>query len=251
MHRAAMFLAILAAGGASPLLGQEEREPAHVYEAYYRISPADMDQWNQQYWEYSVPILQQLRDEGVIQGWSHWQHQTAGEYNVRFAVRAYDWAAYDTFWDQYLSRLQEAMSDEEWEAGSRMIVEHRDEIWDIGAVNVPDDMEERYIYTSTFRVNFADMAEWNSMWSDLTVPILDRAMDEGILEGWAKLNHNTGGPHNSKVLYWFDSWDDIDDLFGMMAGAMAEEHPDAWERGAELFQAHDDAIWVPTPRNEM
>lgn len=251
MHRAAICLAVLALGGVQPLAGQEERMPAHVYEAYYRISQADMDDWNRQYWEYSVPILEGLQEKGVIQGWSHWQHHTGGEYNVRFAVRAYDWAAFDTFWEEYLSGMQAAMPEEEWERGARLIVEHRDEIWDIGGSRVSEEMADDYIYASTFRINFADMAEWNRMWTDMVFPFLNQAVEDGRLAGWVKLNHNTGGPHNSKVLYWFDSWDDIDDLFQGLFSTMEEEHAEAWERLAALFQAHDDVIWVSTRREEM
>jgi hypothetical protein len=79
---------------------------------------------------------------------------------------------------------------------------------------VPEGLDIAYMYASTFRVSFADMGEWNRLWSEVVAPILEQAMNEGLLGGWVRLEHNTGGPHNSKVLYMFDSWDDIDDLFG-------------------------------------
>ncbi len=237
--------------GAQPLASQEQRPPAHVYEAYYRIDYADLDDWNQRYWNYSVPVLEALREEGVIEGWSQWEHQTGSEYNIRFTARTYDWASLETFWDEYLSRLREAMQAEGWEASGRMIVEHRDEIWDVDEAHVPADAEINYMYASTFRVSFADMDEWNRLWTDVAFPILEQAMSDGILSGWVKLNHNTGGPHNSKVLYMFDSWDDIDDLFDRLVGTMSEEHPDVWARVNELLQAHDDVIWAATTRDEM
>lgn len=253
MQRAAMCLAGLALYGVQPLASQEQRPPAHVYEAYYRIDVDQLDDWNEQYWKYSVPVLTELRDEGVIQGWGQWQHQTGGEYNVRFVVRTYDWASLGTFWDEYLSRLQAVTPEAEWEAGARMIAAHRDEIWDIGEVHLPEEgeMEATHFYASTFQVNFADMEEWNRLWTEVATPILDKATSDGLLGGWVKLNHNTGGPHNSKVLYFFDSWDEIDDFFGRLQETLAEEHPDAWSRISQLIQAHDDVIWVPTPRGGM
>jgi hypothetical protein len=252
MQRAAIGLAALVLFGAQPLAGQEPRPPAHVYEAYYKISFADLDDWNRRYWDYSVPVLEKLQEEGVIQGWSQWQHQSGGsEYNIRFTARTYDWGSLDTFWSEYLSRLQAAMSEEGWTAGSRIIEEHRDEIWDVAEVHVPEGLDIAYMYASTFRVSFADMSEWNRMWSDVVAPILEQAMSEGLLGGWVRLEHNTGGPHNSKVLYMFDSWDAIDDLFGKLLGTLAEEHPDDWAKINELFRAHDDVIWVPTTRDEM
>jgi hypothetical protein len=252
MHRAAIYFAVLALFGAGPLVGQEQRPAAHVYEAFYRISFSDLDAWNQRYWEYSVPILEQLQEEGVIEGWTQWQHETGSEYNIRFTARTYDWASLDTFWSEYLSRLREVQSDVQWNAGSRMVLEDRDEIWDIATEHWAEpERETTYMYTSTFRVNFADMEEWNRIWSDVAGPLLQAAIDEGILNGWVKLGHNTGGPHNSKVLFFFDSWDDIDDFWGMFLGTMAEAHADDWARMTEIFKAHDDVIWVPTTRGEM
>jgi hypothetical protein len=104
--------------------------------------------------------------------------------------------------------------------------EHRDEIWDVGEAHVPEGLDIAYMYASTFRVSFADMGEWNRLWSEVVAPILEQAMNEGLLGGWVRLEHNTGGPHNSKVLYMFDSWDDIDDLFGKLLGTMAEARRD-------------------------
>ncbi len=238
--------------GAPVLVGQEARQPAHVYEAYYRVSFSDLSKWNQQYWTYAVPILQKLREEGVIQGFGQWQHETGGgDYNIRFVARTYDWASLGEFWSEYLSRLQAAVPPAEWTASSRMVVEHRDEIWDIVEVNVPDDLQTGYMYASTFLVNFADMAEWNRMWKDVAGPLLTQAMSDGTLGGWVRLGHNTGGPHNSKVLYMFESWDTIDDFFGKLLSTMAEKHPDQWAQINQLFQAHDDAIWAPTSQAGM
>ena len=251
MHRIAMCFAVLTLLAPQPLTGQEESAPAHVYEAYYQIGYGDLEEWNRQYWEYSVPVLEALQEEGVIEGWNQWQHQTGSEYNVRFAVRTSDWASINTFWGEYLSRLQEATPADEWDAFGRMIAEHRDEIWDIGEVHVPPELETAYLYASTFRLSFADMEEWDGMWTDVVAPILDEAMAEGTVGGWVKLGHNTGGPHNSKVLYFFEDWDDIDDLFGKLLGTIVEKHPDEFARINELFQAHDDVIWVPTTRDEM
>jgi len=99
---AALPLALLAV---APVSAQEETQPAaHVYEAYYDVGYGDLDEWNRQWNEYSVPILDALVEEGVIEGWSHWQHNVGGTYNVRFTARTHDWASIETFWSQYLER---------------------------------------------------------------------------------------------------------------------------------------------------
>ncbi|HSR41635.1 MAG TPA: hypothetical protein VLL48_05680, partial [Longimicrobiales bacterium] len=204
----------------APTLAAQE-EPAHVYLAYFKIGYADLDEWNREYWEYSVPILDDLQEEGVIQGYNQYQHDVGSDFNIRFAVRTYDWAALGTFWDEYLTRLGAAAPNS---ASNRMIVEHYDEIWDIAEVHQPENpAAEAYLYESTFRHNFADQEAWAEIWNGVAAPILQEAMDEGLLTSWVRLAHNTGGPHNSKVLYFFEEWDDIDDMFARFLGDMAED----------------------------
>jgi hypothetical protein len=81
-------------------------------------------------------------------------------------------------------------------------------------------------------------------------PVLADAVQEGILVGWVKLDHNTGGPHNAKILYFVDDWDRLDDLF-RNAGDSREGNADAWNRLSELTQAHDDNIWAPVSNTDM
>ena len=251
MYRTVLRFAVLAFFFSTPLASQEPASPSHVYEAYFRIEYSDLDAWNQFYWEYSVPVLEELREEGLIEGWNQWQHHTGSQYNIRFAVRTYDWASISTFWAEYLSRAEAAVSAAEWEEWDRMIIEHRDEIWDIGEVNTLPDFETTHLYAAMFRVNFADIEEWDQEWSDLSATILQDAMSEGLLGGWVRLDHNTGGPYNSKHLYLFDDWDRIDDvIFERLLGSLMEEQPERWARINELFHAHDDVIWEPTNPNE-
>ena len=245
MLRAAQLVALLTFFSAASACGQEPPQATHSYQAFFRISYADLDEWNRQYWEYSVPILSEMQEAGDIQGWSQWEHQTGGEYNIRFTVRTFDWAAIDTFWGEYLARVEAAVPAAE--ATPYVIQAHYDEIWNIGEAHVPTGVQATHLYESTFRFNFGDEDEWNRMWTEVAGPILEEAMVEGLLGGWVKLDHNTGGPHNSKIVYLFEDWDDIDDLFELLLGQMAERYPDDAATMFALFRAHDDVIWVPTP----
>lgn len=230
-----------------PAVAQQPRAAAYVYEAFYRIGYDDLDAWNASYWNDSVPVLEQLQQEGVIEGWAQYQHHTGGDYNIRFVVRTYDWASIETFWNEYLDRMQAAMSSEANQRRTRMIVEHRDEIWGIGQVDVPDGLEVTHLYSSLFSVNFADMQEWQALWNDAAGPILEQAMADGLLGGWVRLDHDTGGPYNSKFLFLFEDWDNIDDvIFDRMIGTLVEEQPEQWARLTALFDRHNDVIWEPT-----
>ncbi len=229
---------------------QEARPISHVYEAYYQVNFADIEEWNRLYWEHDVPVLTALRDEGLIQGWSHSQHDAGGEYNVRMAIRVYDWASIDTFWAEYLTRLEEEYTAQEWERSSRITQAHHDEIWSFGASLFADpQVNTGYMYASTFRINFGDEDAWNHLWQEASFPIMQRLIDAGQLGGVVKLNHHTGGPHNSKILYMFEDWDQIDDFFEAVLAGLEEDG--SLNRIFRMVEAHDDVIWAPVTREGM
>ncbi len=234
----------------APVEAQEPRPISHVYEAYYRVNFADIEEWNRLYWEHDVPVLTELREEGLIQGWSHSQHDAGGEYNVRLAIRVYDWASIDAFWGEYLTRLEEAYTAQEWERSSRITQAHHDEIWSFGASLFADPQGDTgSMYASTFQINFGDEDEWNRLWQEKAFPIIQRAIDAGQIGGVVKLNHNTGGPHNSKFLYLFEDWDQIDDFFAAFLSELGEDG--TLNKMFRMMEAHDDVIWAPVTREGM
>lgn len=248
MHRGTVLLSLLLLAGARGVSAQEAQPPAHAYEAYYKISYGDLEEWNRLFNRYAVPVLTALQNEGVLEGWAHWQHHTGGDYNVRMTVRTFDWTAMDTFWDEYFSRLNESVPAADFDAWLRMTRAHRDEIWDVASVTVPDGLEAGYMYAAKYQINFADVTEWNGLWRDVAAPALAKLMEEGILGGWVQLTHNTGGSRNSKILYLFEEWDHMDDFFARFQQTVAAEHPAEFQRWGELILAHDDIIWVPAPQ---
>lgn len=250
MYRAATALCVLAVLGFHPAFGQEqppadEAQPM-IYEAFYAVDYGSVGDWTAQHRAFAVPVLQSLRDEGLISGWSYWRHQTGGDgYNFRLAIRS-DWAGFNTFWAEYGSQLREAMPEAEWRERSAMVDRHRDSIWNIEqAGSSESDGEATHLYASTFRVDFPDLDEWNEIWELVVVPTYNRATEAGSLRGWVKLSHNTGGDHNFKVLYFFDGWDQIDDFFADLTSSLADDHPVRFARLNEMLREHDDAIWIP------
>ncbi|MEJ2483748.1 MAG: hypothetical protein P8049_11720, partial [Gemmatimonadota bacterium] len=151
----------------------------------------------------------------MIEGSNQMQHHAGGdEYNYRFVVRTCDWASIHVFWREYLERLQASTPAGEWAASSRSVTAHRDEIWDMEEMGWSD--EPGYIshmYASTFRVNFQDMAEWNASWDALMRPVLDEAIAKGLLARVGEAGPQHLGPHNAKVMYFVDDWDELDDFF--------------------------------------
>jgi hypothetical protein len=245
-----MFFSLFLLMPAGPVVAQEGVDPSHIYEAYYQVNYADMPEWNRIFNEHAVPVLQDLQTKGVIQGWSQWQHQTGGEYNIRFTARTHDWGSINTFWSQYLPQVA-ARSAEDSDAIARMIKAHHDEIWDVAYINVPEGLETAYMYAATYRHSFADSQEWNRLWNEVAAPVINQAQADGLLGGWVQLTHNTGGSHNYKVLYLFQDWDHMDDFFQFTQSTMMERHPEEFQKFGGMIQAHDDIIWAPAPREGM
>jgi hypothetical protein len=221
-------------------------EPTLLYVAYQKVGYADLAEWTRLYHEHSVPVLQELQDEGVIEGWNVWQHSTGGEYNWRFGFRTTEWSQLGTFWTAYLSRLQ-ARSPEAFARTGAMTQAHYDEIWNITSTNIPAPAPAfTYFYDSQFQVGFDELPAWNQTWNATVTPMLNQAMADGTLGGWVIEEHNTGGRYNWKVIYLFEEWDTIDDFFETVLGQlMANE--EVWSRVGRMMDAHEDLLWTVVP----
>lgn len=242
-------LATLVLVSAVPVMAQEG-PPRYVNESYLQISFADVDEWNAIYREHIVPVLQELQDEGMLEGWFFSSHQTGGSYNYRLAFRFYDWASIMPFFDAYFARLTERAPDA-LERTGHMIMSHEDEIWEISDVHVSEDGPPiRYLYASVFQVSLADMDEFNQLYEEVWTPVLTDLVSEGLLNGWVVLNHAFGGRHNWKILYFCEEWDKIDDFFQSYLGRLREQHPAEFEKAGRMVVSHRDNLWVPVPAQE-
>ena len=221
---------------------QDAEDNGLVYVAHFKVAYSDLEEWIGLYHEHAVPVLQQLQEEGVITGWGVFQHSTGSEYNWRFAILAEQWGQYDQFWEEFFGRMRER-SAEAFARSNAMIEAHTDEIWRITSQHFTDpEPETAYLYDSLFQIGFDDLGAWNRYWSETVGPILDQAMEDGLLGGWVVESHNTGGRYNWKVLYFFEEWDDIDDLFESVLGQIPSDAA-LWHQ----IQAHDDVIWAAVP----
>ena len=226
--------------------GPEVGEPNLAYIAYYNISYADLAEWIGIYHEHAVPILEELQKDSVITGWGVWQHSTGGEYNWSLRVRVGEWQQLGAFWEAYPERFQ-TRSPEAFARGTALIQGHTDVIWDITEVHLPERaLKTAYLYGSLFKVGVTEVDEWNRIWSESVGPILDQAMKDGLLGGWVVNEHNTGGSHNWKVLYFFEEWDDIDDFFGSLLGQLTSD-AELWQQIGSRIEAHTDVIWAAVP----
>jgi hypothetical protein len=208
-----------------------------IYTALYNIRYSDVPQWTEDYYQHSVPVLEAMVSEGILNNFNVRMHHTGGEYTIRQGFIAGPETNYQTVWDTYLGRLAEADAAA-FERGNRMILAHADEIWNLSVLNIPDGADTRYMYSAMFRINFADMAAWNQAWADEVFPGLDQAMADGLLQGYVVQEHNTGGQYNWKIVYLYDEWDNLDEVEARIFGAVPLDHP-LWA----MFTAHRDELW--------
>lgn len=230
---------------AAPVAAQQEAGPPPMYYvADYKVGFDDLPEWTGDHHEHAVPLLDSLVAEGVIAGWSAWQHNTGSDYNWRYVLEAEEWADFDTFWDEYLGRFPEEALDR----GAEMIRAHRDQVWNQTDARFPQSAADvPWAYEAVYQIDFSDLEAWDEYWRTTRVPHLDQMMEDGILAAYVVEGHDTGDRFNRAEVFFFESWDDIDDFWSAHLGElMADEQ--TWDRVAGMIRAHDDVIWERVPR---
>lgn len=225
-------------------MAQEANESVTLkYIADYHIAWEDLPEWAEVHQSHTVPLLDSLVDEGVLNDWHVWQHNTGGEYNWRMILVSDDWGNFDVFWDEFFTRLPgdliEQMSD--------MIRGHRDQIFEESEIKISASAGPiTWAYDSRYQIDFSDLEEWNELRQEMITPILEKAMEQGILAGWVVEDHNTGDRFNRVEVYLFEEWDNIDDFSTMIMGAMMND-PSVWDQYGSMVRDHTDVIWQRVP----
>ena len=241
MRRLALFLALLATLFA-PSLATAQADGPRAYIAFFKVDFTDMAPWIQTYQEVEVPILEAMVDEGILDGFGLTVHDTGGEYDLRMVLLTPDWGSIRAFWAAYFTRMPEdAMA-----RGASMIRKHTDEIWIFTeADQIQDAPPTTLVYESAWSIAYDQLEQWNADFERYSKPALQRAMDEGLITGWAKLDHDTGGPWNIKLIYWPTDWDTIDELIAMLIEGGEQMDPERMRAAL----GHEDNVWRTVPRS--
>jgi hypothetical protein len=239
MRRLVLSLLLLPAlllGAPNPATAQSDSP--QVYMLYLTVDFADLPTWIENYQENEVPLLDSLVEEGTLMAYDLWVHDTGGGYNVRYNYVTPNWAAIGDFWDGYFARSG-ADEVEEWMS---MVRDHQDEIWIIKDSNIPQGRSPSpVIYESSFHVAYSEQEAWGEDFAAHGKPALERAMEEGLIDAWAELVHNTGGVDNVRYIYWMESWDAIDDAVARI-GEVRVELGQTME-SARMIRGHSDNVW--------
>jgi hypothetical protein len=234
----AVAAVVLSLTAPAPAQAQELR---FIRESVYKMNYGDMLVWNEIYLEHIAPILTVMTEAGTIEGFAAWQHDTGGEYNWRFAMRYFDFESIQTALSDFNRRMGESMPAEAMEKLQAMMGAHRDQIWEVMDVNVPESATTNYMYEAEFYINPANLAKWSGAFEEMWKPALDQAMADGKLVGWVTLGHVHGGPNNWKLALLHSEWDNIDDVWNATFEALGEE----MNALLGMIESHYDHIWVP------
>jgi len=234
------FIVTLAALLFAPLPGAAQSDAPRVYISYLKLDFADMDAMIEGYQEVEVPVLDALVEEGILTGYGLATHDTGGEYNLRMVLATPNWDALGDFWDAYFARLPE-----DYVASvMSMIRGHTDEIWVIGEMAQVEGADPPgLLYESAWEIAYDQIEGWTADFDEYGRPALQRAMNQGLITGWVRLDHDTG-PWNVKYVYWLTEWDAYDDVAALLAEGRTEMDPEMMRAP----MAHEDHIWrmVPT-----
>lgn len=237
MRRLALLIPLLALGLPSqPLVAQSDAP--RLYMSYFKVDFPDMPAWIESYQQHDVPLLEEMQEEGLITGFGLWAHDTGGEYNFVSVVATANWDSLGDFYDGYFARMPaDAL------AGTMaMIRKHTDQIWVIA--NPPQGSNGPVVYEAAWNIEFDQLEAWEENFERVHRPVLEQAVEDGLITSWARLAHDTGGPWNMKYHYWMDDWDQADDLIERMIAAQEAANPEIMRAA----RGHEDHVWRVVPR---
>ena len=239
MRRITMLLTFVALSAVPSCTSAQEAGDDRVYFSFLKVDFTDMAQWVSDYQTIEVPVFESMMEDGLINGFGLTTHDTGGEYNLRLVIRVPEWDALDDFWDAYFAALPE----EYVAASMAKIRKHTDEIWVVGEMaTVEDGPAPTHIYESAWDIAFDQLEAWAADFDQYAKPALQQAMDQGMITGWARLEHDTG-PWNVKYVYWLTDWDHADELNAMMGEARVDMDPERMRAA----RGHSDEIWGVVP----
>ena len=99
------------------------------------------------------------------------------------------------------------------------------------------------VYTAYYQVAWGDLTEWIDIYQQDWEPLLDQAVEEGGINGYSGLLHNTGGIYNFRLAMQGTQDTNYDRVWEELMGRWMEQKPASFERMMSLIQGHDDEIW--------
>jgi hypothetical protein len=123
---AVMLIIIFTAGNIS---AQNQANPTLVV-SFQKVKMSDIAASNKLFNEKFAPLLNGLVDEKKLLGWGLFDHAWGDEWNVNVWYVVKDMNDFNSFWDEYIDRINKQQPDA-WAELRGYIQEHKDNIYTI------------------------------------------------------------------------------------------------------------------------
>jgi hypothetical protein len=98
--------------------------------SFQKVKLSDIAAANKLINEKIAPILNGMVDEGILYGWGLFNHAWGDEWNINVWYVVKDMDTFNTFWDEYIKRINDQQPDA-WKELRGYIQEHKDNIYTI------------------------------------------------------------------------------------------------------------------------
>lgn len=243
MHRAAVVLSTVTVLIA-PSAASSQASVPRAYMLDMKVDPAGIPGWIEFHQNHGAQILDALVEDGAMLAYDLWVRHTGGKYNLRYNYILPNFGAVAEAGGRFQQRMDPASLSAM--AGLTMASESNDGIWYIGESHIPDDRPPApYVYESALQLENTSLEQWKADFVTFFRPRLERAMEEGFISAWARLDHSIGGPWNSKIVLWMASWDAIEQVGDLVPEPTADSGSSTG--GSSVVLDRIDVIWTPIP----
>jgi hypothetical protein len=243
MHRVALVLTTVAALLTPSAVSAQASLP-RAYMLDMKVDPAGIPAWIEFHQNHGARILEALVEDGAMLAFDLWVRHTGGKYNLRYNYILPSFGAVAEAGGRFMQRVDSASAAAM--GGLALASESTDGIWYIGESNIPDDRPQApYVYESALQIENTSIEQWRADFVRFSQPRLERAMEEGLITAWARLDHSIGGPWNTKIVLWMTSWDAIENVGDLLH--QSTEEADAAPAPSSVVLGRTDMIWTPIP----
>jgi hypothetical protein len=111
-------------------ISAQSDENSTLVVSFQKVKLSDIGSANKLINEKFAPILNGLVDEKMLFGWGLFNHAWGDEWNINVWYVVKDMDTFNTFWDEYIKRINDQQPDA-WKELRGYIQEHKDNIYTI------------------------------------------------------------------------------------------------------------------------
>ncbi len=94
-----------------PVVAQDSDSPPWLVVSSNQVQMGKVGEVNNLVDSIFAPILNELVDEGMLDGWGQFNHAWADEWNLNFWYVTKDMSSFDAFWNEYVKRVSDRHPD--------------------------------------------------------------------------------------------------------------------------------------------